>query len=100
MTLEEFFKHKKEIISKTKATPTLNHSRDWFLSFEKEELYLLLQESAKRHPLFSRYLAWIKEEVLANNADITAEKIAEELNISLGEVLIILDEILIRAQKD
>ncbi|MFX1534889.1 MAG: hypothetical protein ACFFDI_11755 [Promethearchaeota archaeon] len=99
MSLEDFFKHKKTIATKIKDIFTLTHAQDWFNSLEKVELYILLRDTVKRHPLFPKYLAWIKNEILPEKDNIDAETIAMNLNITLGEVLIIFDEILASAQK-
>ncbi|MFX1250988.1 MAG: hypothetical protein ACFFCZ_05220 [Promethearchaeota archaeon] len=99
MGLDDFFKHKKAIATKIKDIFSLTHSQDWFNSLEKVELYILLRDTVKRHPLFPKYLAWIKNEILPAKGKIDAETIATSLNITLGEVLIIFDEILANAQK-
>jgi hypothetical protein len=61
--------------------------------YSKEQLWQLLVKAVHASTMFPTHKAYTRERVLPEKADVTAEELAERLNMPLGEALVILDEL-------
>lgn len=60
---------------------------------ERNPLWLILLETVKKLPLFSNHKIYVYEHILPENKGITPEQLAQKLDISLGEAIVILYEL-------
>ena len=56
-------------------------------------LWLILVETAQNLPLYPAHKAYIRDKILPENPDVTPEELARQLDMPLGEAIVILDEL-------
>lgn len=56
-------------------------------------LWLILVETAKELPLYNAHKAYVRDNILPENPDITIEEISHRLDMPLGEAMVILWEL-------
>ncbi len=61
--------------------------------FTKEKLWLILVEAVHATVMYPTHKAYTRETILLQKPDITPVDLAARLNMSLGEALVILDEL-------
>ena len=61
--------------------------------FTKEKLWLILVETVHRTVMYPSHKAYIRDKILHENPDIIPIELANRLNMSVGEALVILDEL-------
>ncbi len=59
----------------------------------KNPLWLILEETAQRLPLYNAHKAYVRDEILPENPDVSAEEISHRLDATLGEAMVILSEL-------
>jgi hypothetical protein len=62
-------------------------------NYSKEKLWAILVETVQSSVMYPTHKAYTRDSILPENADVTAEELALRLNMSLGEALVILDEL-------
>jgi hypothetical protein len=60
---------------------------------ERNPLWLILVETVHRLPLYPSHKAYLRDTLLLDSPEITVEEISRRLNIPLGEVMVILQEL-------
>lgn len=68
-------------------------------SYSKESLWQLVVETAHSSVMFVSHKAYTKGCVLLETPDVTPQELAHRLNMSLGEALVILDELSVEAKE-
>jgi hypothetical protein len=61
--------------------------------WERNPLWFILVETVHRMPLYPSHKAYLRDTLLLDSPEITVEEISRRLNISLGEVMVILHEL-------
>ena len=61
--------------------------------FTKEKLWQLLVEAVHGSVMFPTHKAYTRDSILPQKADVSAEELAQLLEMSLGEALVILIEL-------
>jgi len=61
--------------------------------YEGDRLWKLLVESVHAIPTFPHHKSYVRDVILRDNPDIDAEELKMRLGITLGEALVILQEI-------
>jgi transcription initiation factor IIE alpha subunit len=61
--------------------------------YTKEKLCQLLVETVHASVMYPTHKAYIRDNVLPQKADVTANELAERLGMPLGEALVILSEL-------
>ena len=61
--------------------------------YTKEQLWLLLVETVHATVMYPSHKAYTRESILREKPDITATELANRLNMSVGEALVILYEL-------
>jgi hypothetical protein len=61
--------------------------------FKTHPLWSILVETTHRSPLYANLSGYVRENVLPGEPDITPRELATKLSISIGEALVILDDI-------
>jgi transcription initiation factor IIE alpha subunit len=61
--------------------------------YSKEKLWQLLTESVHASVMYNTHKAYTRDKVLPEKADVTADELANRLNMPLGEALVILSEL-------
>ncbi len=61
--------------------------------FTKEKLWLILTDAVHEMVMYPNHKAYIRDVVLREKPDVTPAEIAGRLSMSLGETLVILDEL-------
>lgn len=56
-------------------------------------LWLILVETAQNLPLYPVHKAYIRDKILPENPDVTPDELARQLDMPLGEAIVILDEL-------
>ncbi len=59
----------------------------------KEKLWPILVETVQASVMYPTHKAYTRETILHEKSDITASELANRLNMSLGEALVILHEL-------
>ena len=62
--------------------------------YSKEKLWLLLVEAVHASVMYPTHKAYTRDNILPQQADVTATELAERLGMPLGEALVILCELL------
>ena len=62
-------------------------------SYRGNPLWLILVETAQNLPLYPANKAYIRDKILPENPDVTPEELARQLDMPLGEAIVILDEL-------
>ena len=60
---------------------------------ERNPLWLILVETAHSLPLYASHKVYVRDTLLIEAPDITAEEISQRLDISLGEAMVIFNEL-------
>lgn len=60
---------------------------------EDNPLWLILVETAKTLPLYGAHKAYVRDTILLEKVDVTAEEISHRLGMPFGEALVILWEL-------
>ena len=61
--------------------------------YSKEMLWRLLVETVHASVMYPTHKAYIRDSILPQKSDITANELSERLGMPLGEALVILDEL-------
>ncbi len=61
--------------------------------FTKESLWLILVETVHNVVMYPHHKSYTRDVILRETPDVTASDLASRLRISLGEALVILDEL-------
>jgi len=61
--------------------------------YSKEKLWQLLVEAVHASVMYPTHKAYIRDSILPQKADVTANELAERLGMPLGEALVILSEL-------
>ena len=61
--------------------------------FTKEKLWLILVETVHKTVMYPGHKAYIRDKILHEKPDIIPIELANRLNMSVGEALVILDEL-------
>jgi hypothetical protein len=61
--------------------------------YTKEKLWLLLIDTVHKVVMYPSHKAYTRDTVLRERPEITAIELANRLNMSLGEALVVLDEL-------
>jgi hypothetical protein len=60
---------------------------------KRNALWLILVETAKSLPMYRHHKAYIRDSILPEEPDVSAEDLAHRLNMPLGEAIVILAEL-------
>jgi hypothetical protein len=63
------------------------------MEYTKEQLWQLLVETVHTSVMYSARKAYIRDSILPQKPDVSAVELAERLGMSLGEALVILNEL-------
>jgi hypothetical protein len=61
--------------------------------FTKEKIWLVLVDTVHTTVMYPSHKSYIRDVILRENPDVTATELATRLNMSFGEALVILDEL-------
>jgi hypothetical protein len=61
--------------------------------FKTHPLWDILTETAQRNPMYAGLVGYTRDHVISKNPKVTPKELASKLSISLGESLVILDEV-------
>ena len=61
--------------------------------YSKDQLWVILVETVHTSVMYPSHKAYIRETVLRQKPDVTARELNDRFNMSLGEALVILDEL-------
>jgi pheromone shutdown protein TraB len=61
--------------------------------FTKENLWLMLVDTVHAAVMYPSHKAYVRDVILREKPDVVANELARRLNMSLGEALVILDEL-------
>jgi hypothetical protein len=61
--------------------------------YERNPLWLILVEAVQALPMYSAHKAYVRDRMLLQMADATAEEVSLRLDIPLGEAMVILHEL-------
>jgi hypothetical protein len=61
--------------------------------YTKEKLWQLLVETVHASVMYPTHKAYIRDNILPQKADVTANELVERLGMPLGEALVILSEL-------
>jgi len=61
--------------------------------YTKEKLWLMLVDTVHSTVMYPGHKAYTRQTILREKPDITATELVNRLNMSLGEALVILDEL-------
>ena len=62
-------------------------------NYSKEKLWSILVETAKANVMYPTHKAYTRDTLFRENTDITADELSMRLNMTIGEALVILDEL-------
>ena len=62
-------------------------------AYTKEKLWQLLVETVHTSVMYPTHKAYTRDSILPSSAEITPEKLAQSLGMSLGEAIVILSEL-------
>jgi hypothetical protein len=62
-------------------------------AYSKEKLWHLVVEAVHASVMYPTHKAYIRDQVLKENPDVTPEDLAKRLNMPLGEAIVILTEL-------
>ncbi len=60
---------------------------------QKEELWKLLVDTVHSLPMYKHHKRYVQEVMLKEKPEISAKELAVQINIPLGEAIVLLDEI-------
>lgn len=60
---------------------------------KKNALWLILVETAHTLPMFRHHKAYVRDSILPEEPDVSAEDLAHRLDMPLGEAIVILAEL-------
>lgn len=61
--------------------------------YSKERLWQLLVEAVHASVMYPTHMAYTRESILPQQADVSANELAERLGMPLGEAIVILSEL-------
>jgi hypothetical protein len=61
---------------------------------ERNPLWLILVEAVHGLPMYGAHKAYVRDSMLLQLSDVTAEEISTRLDIPLGEAMVILNELM------
>lgn len=61
--------------------------------FTKEKLWITLVETVHKTVMYPSHKAYIRDVILREKPNVTSTELANRLNMSFGEALVILDEL-------
>jgi hypothetical protein len=61
--------------------------------FTKEKLWLMLVDTVHKAVMYPSHKAYTRDVILREKPDVTATELTNRLNMSLGEALVIMDEL-------
>ena len=61
--------------------------------YTKEKLWQLLVEAVHASVMYPTHKAYTRDKILPEKADVTADELADRLNMPFGEALVILGEL-------
>lgn len=61
--------------------------------YTKEKLWLILIETVRASVMYPTHKAYIRDVLLREKPDVTADEVSLRLNMTLGEALVILNEL-------
>jgi hypothetical protein len=59
----------------------------------RNSLWLILVETAQTLPLYATHKAYVRDRIMPEKPDVTAEEISHRLDMPLGEAMVILNEL-------
>jgi hypothetical protein len=62
--------------------------------FTKEKLWLILTDTVHTMVMYPSHKAYVRDKILHEKPDVTPIELASRFNMSVGEALVILDELL------
>jgi len=62
-------------------------------ALQKDELWGLLVETAHALPMYKHHKRYVQDVMLKEKPDISARELAVQINIPLGEAIVLLDEL-------
>jgi hypothetical protein len=60
---------------------------------KRNALWLILVETAQSLPMYRHHKAYVRESILPEEPDVSAEDLTHRLDITLGEAMVILAEL-------
>lgn len=60
---------------------------------QKDELWKLLVDTVHALPMYKHHKRYVQEVMLKERSDISAQELAVQINIPLGEAIVLLDEL-------
>lgn len=60
---------------------------------KRNALWLILVETAQSLPMYRSHKAYVRDSVLPEEPEVSAEELAHRLGMPLGEAIVILDEL-------
>jgi hypothetical protein len=60
---------------------------------KRNALWLILVETAQSLPMYRHHKAYVRDSILPEEPDVSAEDLTHRLNIPLGEAIVILAEL-------
>jgi hypothetical protein len=61
--------------------------------YSKEKLWLILVETVHKAVMYPSHKAYVRDKILHEKPDVTPTELANRLSMSVGEALVILDEL-------
>ncbi len=62
-------------------------------ALQKDELWQLLVETVHALPMYKHHKRYVQDVMLKDRPDISAKELAVQINIPLGEAIVLLDEV-------
>jgi hypothetical protein len=63
------------------------------MSLPRDELWKVLVDTVHALPMYKNHKRYVEDSMIKEKPDISAQELAVQLNIALGEALVMLDEI-------
>jgi hypothetical protein len=67
--------------------------------FTKEKLWTILVEAIHASVMYPSNKAYVRDFILPSKPDVTAQELSGRLNMSLGEAIVVLDELVEERKK-
>ena len=61
--------------------------------YKDNSLWLILVETVENLPMYKSHLNYVKDKILVEKPNITAEELSQRLNMPLGEAIVILSNL-------
>jgi len=62
-------------------------------ALEKEELWKILVETAHAIPMYKNHKRYVEDVMIKERPEISPQELAIQINVTLGEALVLLDEV-------